>query len=129
MKIFLALLILASACNPLVPAMGDGDSYIQGTWRLAGGLSDENDGPRAWLLEWNFRNGEFVQTGYPPIRQSGRYEILEEDGKRLKLRLFDQNGTFGVRERVIGILIDRENARLSIDGKDGFERIDPVDSN
>src|SRR5215203_2039022 len=96
---------------------GESEKFIQGTWRVAG----ENGG-HAWFLEWTFDNGNFKQTGYPPIIQEGKYKILSETGDKITVELYEQKGTFGKDKREIQISIDKQANQLTISGTKGFNR-------
>ena len=101
------------------PIDSENEDYIQGAWRAAG-----ETGIRAWFLEWTFDNGNFKQTGYPPIAQEGRYKVISSDGDQITLELYEQKGTFGAGKRTLQILID-EDDQLTISGTKGFSRIKP----
>lgn len=98
--------------------MSDVEKYIQGTWRADG----ENDRHR-WFLEWNFDNGKFKQTGYPPIFQEGKYKIINVADGKITVELFDQKGNFGSERRTIVIVTDPEEEKLMISGTNGFSRV------
>jgi len=60
-----------SAARPSFEA----EKYLQGRWRVEG----ENGG-RSRFLEWTFADGNFRQSGYPPLFQEGKYRVLNVDG-------------------------------------------------
>ncbi len=104
----------------------DNAKFIEGTWRLDGQLSSGGKGPRmSWFLEWTFGGGTFLQNGYPPLRQEGRYRVVAERENAMTLELHGQRGTFGTEDRKMEIVIDREVRRLKIQGKEGFKRVEP----
>ena len=126
MKIAALIILLAAAACPLsLRNMGPNEQFVQGAWRAAGNLGNEEEASHAWFLEWKFENGSFEQTGYPPITQKGKYEVLDDRDDLLRLRLYDQEGTFGKDERTIEIRIDREQGTLAIDRTVGFTRLEP----
>jgi hypothetical protein len=96
---------------------GENEKFIQGTWRVTG----ENGG-YGWFLEWTFQNGNFKQTGYPPIIQKGKYKVLSTAGGRITLELYEQKGTFGDQKRELLILLDKQANQLTISGTKGFTR-------
>jgi hypothetical protein len=95
----------------------EAEKYIQGTWRVA-----SENARRSWFLEWSFDNGNFKQTGYPPIIQEGKYRVAGIDGDRLTLELYEQKGTFGEGNRELQIFLDKKANRLTISGTKGFSR-------
>lgn len=103
--------------SPILVLSQSNAEKIQGSWRLNG-----TNGKVSWFLEWTFKDGDFTQTGYPPISQKGKFRIIDEKGVQLKLELFDQDGTLGKENRQIIILIDEKRKELTIDRKSGFVR-------
>ena len=69
--------VVSKAINELLAKYQEGGGedieltaeYLQGTWRAAGETPDRH----TWFLEWTFKDGRFKQTGYPPIKQEGKY--------------------------------------------------------
>lgn len=122
-----SLLLLLGAV--LLPLLADGappdDSPLQGTWRLSGETPANNSGrAMAWYLEWKFSNGRFLQTGYPPLAQQGRYRVLKSEANQLTLELYEQKGNFGAADRKIEVTVAESGTELKIDGKSGFVRTD-----
>ena len=97
---------------------GENEKYIQGAWRVDGA-----NGKNSWFLQWAFDNGNFKQTGYPPITQEGKYRVVSNSGDKLTLELYEQKGTFGDETRKIEILINRAESQLTISSTKGFKRI------
>ncbi len=124
MKFLIAFILLfAIACNgEIIDNKSENEKFIQGKWSLSGTIGDETEN-RAWYLEWEFNNGEFTQTGYPPITQKGKYKIIEDKENTLKLKLYKQKGTFGEEDSELIIIIDKENKSISINNKKGFKKI------
>lgn len=104
-------------------AAQDNEKFIQkAVWRLSGQLPKNNQGhSMAWFLEWTFTDGKFLLTGYPPLKQEGKYRIVKTEENKLTLELFDQSGNFGTENKQIEIIIDRKNNKLKINGKEGFK--------
>jgi len=126
MKIAILIVLLAAAACPIsLREMGPNERLVQGTWRAAGDLGSGEDKSHSWFLEWKFENGVFEQSGYPPLKQKGKYEVEKDSDDLLRLRLYEQDGTFGKDERVIEIKIDREQGTLTIDRTAGFTRLEP----
>ncbi len=101
----------------------DHETFIQGKWRLVGEFPKDKSGrSRVWFLEWTFADGKFLQTGYPPIKQEGKYRIVKQDESKLTLELYEQKGTFGTKDRKIEIDVDRKNEKLQIENHQGFRR-------
>ena len=120
------LCLLAAGLLGLPAAAEDNDKFIQGTWRFDGQLPTSGKGPRmSWFLEWTFADGTFVQNGYPPLRQTGKYRVAKEQGDALTLELYDQAGTFGTANKQMEVVIDRPKNRLKIQGREGFAPVVP----
>lgn len=102
----------------------DNARAMEGTWRLEGVTPGTNGNPGvSWFLEWTFAaDGMFLQTGYPPLSQKGKYRLVQIIGDKITLKLYEQSGNFGTKDKQIEILIDAEKDTLKIDGKAGFKR-------
>jgi hypothetical protein len=94
------------------------EKFIQGKWTAAG---DQGEG-HSWYLEWTFDNGRFEMTGYPPIQQSGLYQIATSAENTLTLTMTEQQGDFGTEDSTLTILIDPDNNSLTIDNLGPFSR-------
>ena len=103
----------------------DHETFIQGKWRLEG-EHPKNESGRAmsWFLEWTFADGKFLQTGYPPIKQEGKYRVVKQSDDKLTLELYEQKGNFGTNDRRIEIVIDKKNERLKIWNQENFSRVE-----
>ena len=120
----LFLLFMIGVTSLSACAQQDNQKSIEGKWRLRGELPGKDGKPgMAWFLEWIFTDGKFLQTGYPPISQKGKYRILKKDGDKLTLELYEQSGNFGTEDKQIEIIIDAEKETLKINGKEGFKRV------
>jgi len=103
----------------------DHETFIQGKWRLEGEFPKDKSGrSRVWFLEWTFADVTFLQIGYPPIKQEGKYRIIKHVENTLTLELYEQKGNFGTKDRQIEIVIDEKNKRLKIAQQDGFSRVE-----
>lgn len=124
MKSFVTFILLFSiACSSIFGLMhSENEKFIQGKWQVAGEHKSDKGADQTWFLEWEFENGRFKQNGYPPILQEGNYKVFEDSKETLKLKLFKQKGTFGDNDSDLIIVIDKENNKLMIDGKDGFTK-------
>jgi len=120
----LLLVILLAASFPVASqTTASGDEEIQGTWYLSGQVKDRNGQPGlSWFLEWTFDQGKFNLSGYPPLHQEGSYRIIQREGKRLTLELYDQQGNFGTDTSRIEIIIQKNKDRLMIKGQGPFKR-------
>jgi hypothetical protein len=125
MKIIaLTALVLAGFCGSLSGPVSENERFIQGSWRLAGEHTEDTGSSRAWFLEWKFSNGRFEQEGYPPIHQSGSYDVVSDEENTLRLKLRDQQGTFGREDRVIEIRLRKDAGEIDIDRSLGFKRLE-----
>ena len=127
-KLLLGLISIAALgltpFSSCVISAQDHETFIQGKWRLVGEFPKDKSGrSRVWFLEWTFADGKFLQTGYPPIKQEGKYRIVRQDEDKLTLELYEQKGNFGTEDRQIEIVVDRKNEMLKIMDKEGFSRI------
>ena len=124
---FLFLAIATSACSVAAQSNKEtppkNEDLIIGTWRLDGELPPGNSGHSFhWFLEYTFNaDGSFMQTGYPPLMQKGKYKIIKSEDNKLTLDLYEQSGNFGDKDKQIEIVFDGEKTTLKIDGKEGFK--------
>lgn len=120
MKYFLLLTVLLlsfssfAARAPVHPQ----ERFLQGSWRLDG--SDEKK--NSWFLKWTFDMGSFTLEGYPPMHQEGSYQILDVNGDKVTLELYDQKGTFGSEKSKIELVLDKKKDTLMIKGQGPFTR-------
>lgn len=125
MKTALLLLLISLAASFPVASQTEtsGESAIQGTWYLSGQVRDRNGQPGlSWFLEWRFDQGKFNLAGYPPLHQEDSYRIIEQEGDRLTLELYDQQGNFGTDTSRIEIILQKTRDRLMIKGQGPFKR-------
>jgi hypothetical protein len=104
------------------PPQAPGEEFIQGGWRVEGYLDEKNRRGR-WFLEWAFEGGKFNQRGYPPLTRSGRYRVIGDDGDKLTLELFEQQGASRGAGRRLEIIVNRDGDQLKIGGKGPFLRV------
>lgn len=120
MKLILSLFFIALAgiSSAAASAPEADEKQIQGTWRIEG----SNNG-HSWFLEWNFEQGKFTLKGYPPLYQEGSYKIVNTDGNKLTIELYDQKGNFGTEKSRIEIVINKAKDTLKIKGQEPFARV------
>lgn len=116
MKLFLSLALAALVAFPF--AAGENEKLMQGTWRLSG----MNDATHSWFLEWTFDQGKFTLDGYPPLHQEGKYRVLNEQGAKLTLELYDQQGNFGEGTEKLEVIVDKDKDTLRIRDQGPFKR-------
>ena len=122
--ISIAVLGLTPFSSGMISAQ-DHETFIQGKWRLEGEFPKDKSGrSRVWFLEWTFADVTFLQIGYPPIKQEGKYRIIKHVENTLTLELYEQKGNFGTKDRQIEMVIDEKNKRLKIVQQDGFSRVE-----
>jgi hypothetical protein len=64
---------------------------LQGRWSASGTLPGEGpNGPMSWQLTYDLQAERYAMTGYPPIDERGRVGVLERDGARYRLRLWER---------------------------------------
>lgn len=102
----------------------DNEAFIQGKWRVSGQLPPNQSGhSMSWFQEWTFSDGKFLEEGYPPLGQKGKYRIIRNEDDKLTLELFEQSGTFGTENSRLEIVIDKKENTLKIGQNAGFKRI------
>ena len=112
------LIILSSlACSLIITDANE--QFIQGKWSQSG-----SDGGFAWYSNYTFNRGSFTIDGYPPLRQSGSYRIINSSGDTLALEFYDQKGDLGTENSKTSITIDRTKDAISFNGgKDFYSRV------
>jgi hypothetical protein len=85
--LFIIKLISYSGITALIAvlALSCGEDYerLNGKWSASGDLGDTND-LHSWYIEYEFSGRDYVKNGYPPLREEGRIDIVEERGDSLK---------------------------------------------
>ncbi len=117
------MLLILLACSALAAshratASDSAEQFMQGTWRLSG----MNDATHGWFLEWTFDHGKFTLDGYPPLHQEGKYRILKQQGSKLTLELYDQQGNFGTGSEKLEIVLYKNKDTLKIKEQGPFKR-------
>ena len=106
------------AASPCATATNSAEQLMQGTWRLSG----MNDATHGWFLEWTFDHGKFNLDGYPPLHHEGKYRVLKEQGNKLTLELYEQQGNFGTENSQIEVVADKDKDTLKIKDQGPFKR-------
>ncbi|MEK7441384.1 MAG: hypothetical protein AAB571_11550 [Chloroflexota bacterium] len=110
----LSLLIFSSlACSLIITDANE--QFIQGKWSQSGSA----DG-FAWYSNYTFNRGSFTIDGYPPLKQSGSYRIINSSGDTILLEFYDQKGELGTENSKRTITIDRAKDSISFDGGKTF---------
>jgi hypothetical protein len=112
--LYLVLLAGLAAC------FGSETDFLQGTWETHDVHVFDS---------WTFDGGEFAHaTGNRmnvPNLLSGRFQIIEKDGQKLTVELYDLDGQFLLEDTSeIVIYIDQEAESIQIRGKT-FTRLHP----
>lgn len=116
LPVILALL----ACSTLLP-LDPNEQALQGSWTQT---MDQGDGHTSFLT-WTFDHGRFEVQGYPPLYQTGHYEVVDRHANGLVLRLYDQSGDWPTAERQVTIVLAEDGQSLTMDGGEPFFRITP----
>ena len=105
-------------------AENSNEEFIQGTWRIDGYLNQKERRGR-WFQEVTFEDGKFKWKGYPMFAQSGSYRVLSDEGDKLTLELYEQQGTFGTKNSRLEIIVNRQKDQLKIRNNEPFLRVKP----
>ncbi len=115
--VFLFLIFSSLACSWIIT--DPNEQFIQGKWSQSGSA----DG-FAWYSNFTFNRGSFTVEGYPPLKQSGSYRILNSKGDTIELELYDQKGDLGTENSKVTITLDRTKDAISLNGgKDFYSRV------
>ena len=116
------LLVLLSACTP-----DENDTFIQGSWYYNDPHILEVVGESYVETYWTFDRGayETYSCCFVKFQQYGRYDILESEGDKLVLELFNIDGKFNSERGQIGITINRKDDTIKLPGAGPFTRISP----
>jgi len=123
MKPVKTMLLIMLACSalavsPRATATDSAEQFVQGTWRLSG----MNDATHSWFLEWTFDHGKFTLDGYPPLHQEGKYRVLKQQGNKLTLELYEQQGNFGAGKEKLEVVVGKDKETLRIKDQGPFKR-------
>jgi hypothetical protein len=80
-------------------------------------LGPNGERPMGMSKEYEFTRTSYTMEGYPPLRITGRYEVLERDGLRRRVRFYDT--VFDGRpdaEREVWVVFEDCGAVLQMDG-------------
>lgn len=119
------IVITAWILAPGLPALpqASNEEFIQGTWHIEGYQGQKRR--FRWFLKWTFEEGKFNLSGYPPLNQSGSYRVLSDEGDKLTLELYEQQGTFGTKDSRLEIIVNRQKDQLKIRNNEPFLRVKP----
>lgn len=118
----IALVFLLSACTP-----DENEVFIQGTWFYNSQHIQEQIGESFEETIWVFDRGTYETDSccFMKFQQYGRYDILESEGDKLVLELFNIDGKYNSERGSIGITIDRQTDTIRLPGAGPFTRISP----
>lgn len=115
-------LSVLAACTP-----DSNDNFIQGSWYFNDPHFLSVVGETYSETFWTFDRGtyETYTCCFVKYQQFGRYDILESEGDKLVLELFNTNGKFNTERFQIGIRIDRQADMIKIGPSGPFTRTIP----
>jgi len=118
----LLLGISLTACTP-----DENESFIQGTWFYNDLHIQQQVSESFSQTYWYFDRGTYETSTccFVEFQQYGRYDILESEGDRLLLDLFNIDGKFNSEHVQIVITIDRQADTLSMARAGPFTRVVP----
>jgi hypothetical protein len=118
--LILLFLVMLIGCQP-----NPNDAFIQGTWIYNSEHLQNLAGEQHLTVVWSFDRGAFSYSACCfniDTFQTGSYGILESEGDRLLLELFNvKGGSPGVGGEIL-VKINRGNGTLSIGGTAPYER-------
>jgi hypothetical protein len=94
---------------------------IQGNWAR----SQELSVGFSTYTEWQFQRGRFEIEGYPPLRQAGRYRIIERHADGVTLLLYAQSGDLPTDDQHLRISFRSDPDELIIGAEPIFRRALP----
>jgi hypothetical protein len=80
------MLLIALSSVFLASCSKDYDKF-SGKWSASGDSGDTTD-LHSWYIEYEFKGREYTKTGYPPVSEEGKIEIVEERGDSLKFLFY-----------------------------------------
>jgi hypothetical protein len=124
-SLLLGIILLASflgACTP-----DQNEAFIQGSWFYNDQHIQEQIGESFEETIWSFDRGtyETYSCCFVKFQQYGRYDIIESDGDKLTLELFNIDGKFNSERVQIAIRIDREADTIRLLRAGPFTRMAP----
>jgi hypothetical protein len=123
--LLLLLIVLASILGACTP--DENEIFIQGGWYYNDRHIQEVVGESYVETTWYFDRGtyETYTCCFVEFQQFGRYDILESEGDKIVLDLFNIDGKFNSERVQIGITIDREKDTIKLPGAGPFTRTGP----
>ena len=124
-KILIGLVLL---CAFLTACTSDeNEAFIQGSWFYNSQHIQEQVGESFLEVYWTFDGGNYETYSccFMEFHQYGRYAIVESEGDRLTLELFNIDGKFNSERVQILVKIDRQADMISLTGGGPFTRISP----
>jgi hypothetical protein len=123
--IFLGIGLLSSLLGACTP--DPNDLFIQGNWYFNDPHLLSVVGETYSETFWNFDRGTYETYAccFVKFQQFGRYDILESEGNKLILEMFNTNGKFNSERFQIGIRIDRQEGTITIGPTGPFTRTMP----
>ena len=117
-----ALVLLLSACTS-----DENEAFIQGSWFYNDQHIQEQIGETFSETYWSFDRGtyETYTCCFMKFQQYGRYDILESEGDKLVLELFNIDGKFNSERAQIAVTIDRQADTISLLRAGPFTRMSP----
>ncbi|MCJ7659108.1 MAG: hypothetical protein MUO67_08160 [Anaerolineales bacterium] len=111
-----------SACTP-----DENDTFIQGSWFYNSQHIQEQISESFQETIWAFDRGTYETDSccFVKFQQYGRYDILESEGDKLILELFNIDGKFNSERVSIAITIDRQADTISLLRAGPFTRMAP----
>lgn len=116
------LIVLLAACSP-----DQNDTFIQGSWYFNDPHIREQVGESYEETIWTFDRGayETYSCCFLKFQQYGRYDIVESEGDRIVLELFNIDGKLNSERVQILITIDRQADTIHLLRAGPFTRMDP----
>lgn len=123
--IYLSVIVLALllvACTP-----DRNDTFIQGSWYFNDPHIKEQVGESYEETIWTFDRGAYENHSccFIKFQQFGRYDVIESEGDRIVLELFNINGKLNSERVQILITIDREAGTIRVLRGGPYTRMDP----
>jgi hypothetical protein len=117
-----ALVLLLSACTS-----DENEAFIQGNWFYNDQHIQEQIGETFSETYWSFDRGtyETYTCCFMKFQQYGRYDILESEGDKLVLELFNIDGKFNSERAQIAVTIERQADTISLLRAGPFTRMSP----
>ncbi len=123
--LLLGLIVLAvflGACTP-----DQNETFIQGNWYYNDLHIQQQIGESFAETFWAFDRGSYETYSccFVKFQQYGRYDIIESEGDKIVLQLFNVDGNFNSERVQVAITIDREADTLRLLRAGPFIRMAP----